>query len=863
MIEKPSAPSRFEFLNERGYAPDEFQLRAFQAVDENRSVLVAAPTSSGKTLVAEYAIAKALEEGQSVVYTTPIKALSNQKFRDLGSWLGADRVGLLTGDNAIRPEVDVVVMTTEILRNMIYAGSHRLQNLGLVVFDEVHYLQDPYRGPVWEEVIIQLPPTTRLVCLSATVSNADELAGWISEVQSSCDAIVEPNRPVELHDHFLVFDKRHHRLQEFRTLKYGKINTEVEHFLGKLGSHRRREGRNNRGAVGRPRRGEVIDHLDKTERLPAIFFVFSRQGCDDAVRNYLEHGTEFLDGRERRRVGTIVEEHVRDIGAADLEALGYEGWLEGLKGGVAAHHAGMVAPFKEAVEDCFAAGLLRVVFATETLAMGVNLPARSVVIEQLSRFRGEGHVVLTPGEYTQLTGRAGRRGIDSTGHAYTLWSPYESFAQTARLASSKEFVLESAFRPTYNMAANLMARADRPKAIELLERSFAQYRSNRSIARLSVAEKKAKASLRTAKTELKRLGITESTPVPPLSVSDTRVSDALRGLRPGVIVERIQGNESQHLLILGTTSRRGGENRVRVVTVRGKVMMLGVSDFDFSPRIIATLDLPKPYAPNRREYQRTAARMLKQQLMDAGILPEMKRPNRDLHRARVDVERRVQQAQLKIETLQSQIDIAEGGLAHTLDSIVDVLEVFDCAVAWDLRDSGRRLQGIFHEMDLLVCICLGSFIFDGLSTPEVAALASLFTYEHRSRIEPPPPWYPNDAVTERAQRILSYAAEIRTEERLRGLPETRQPDPTIFAQVHGWASGHDLTQVLDDDVSAGDFVRNIRQVVDLLSQIADVAPDHETRRKTQNAISAIDRDLVTAAARVYDELEERDGENAD
>ena len=352
----PPIPLRASLLADRGLTPDDFQVQAFEVIDDDRSVLVTAPTASGKTLIAEYAIAKALEDGRSVVYTTPIKALSNQKFRDLASWLGPDRVGLLTGDNAIRPEVDVVVMTTEVLRNMIYAGSPRLENLGLVVLDEVHFLQDPYRGPVWEEVIIQLPPSTRLVCLSATVTNAEELAGWISEVQGSCEAITEPTRPVELHDHFLVFDKRHRRLQEFRTLRNGQVNIEVERFLGKLGGERRQDGRGRTGGVGRPRRSEVIEHLDATDRLPAICFIFSRQGCDDAVRNCLEQGIGFLDGRERQQVETIAEQHVRDIRRADLDVLDYESWLEGLKAGVAAHHAGMVAPFKETVEDCFSAG---------------------------------------------------------------------------------------------------------------------------------------------------------------------------------------------------------------------------------------------------------------------------------------------------------------------------------------------------------------------------------------------------------------------------------------------------------------------------------------------------------------------------
>jgi ATP-dependent RNA helicase HelY len=858
----PPIPLRASLLANRGLTPDDFQVQAFEVIDDDRSVLVTAPTASGKTLIAEYAIAKALEDGRSVAYTTPIKALSNQKFRDLASWLGPDRVGLLTGDNAIRPEVDVVVMTTEVLRNMIYAGSPRLENLGLVVLDEVHFLQDPYRGPVWEEVIIQLPTSTRLVCLSATVTNAEELAGWISEVQGSCEAITEPTRPVELHDHFLVFDKRHRRLQEFRTLRNGQVNIEVERFLGKLGGERRQDGRGRSGGVGRPRRSEVIEHLDATDRLPAICFIFSRQGCDDAVRNCLEQGIGFLDGRERQQVETIAEQHVREIRRADLEVLDYESWLEGLKAGVAAHHAGMVAPFKETVEDCFAAGLLRVVFATETLAMGVNLPARSVVVEQLSRFRGEGHVVLTPGEYTQLTGRAGRRGIDSIGHAYTLWSPYESFDQIARLASSKEFVLESAFRPTYNMAANLMSRADRQEAIELLERSFAQYRSARSVVKLATQVEKAKASLRTAQTELKRLGVARSTETSPVVKGVTQVSEALGRLRPGVVVERIQGTDSQHLLVLGTTNRRGGDNRVRVVTARGKVMMLGVSDFDQSPQAIATLELPKPYAPNRREYQRVAARLLKQHLTDSGLVPEMRRPDRDLQRARADAERQVQRAELRIESLKSRIDLAEGGLTHTLDAIVAMLQEFGCATGWQLEESGERLQGIFHEMDLLVGICIDNDVFDGLSAQELAAITSVLTYEHRSRIDPPPPWYPNNGVEKRVKAMLAYATSLRSEEQARGLPETRMPDPSIFAQIHAWASGHDLSQILDDEISAGDFVRNVRQVIDLLSQIAEVVPNDQTRKALRNAVTAIDRDLVSAAARVQDDAEHEVDVNA-
>ncbi len=841
-----------KLLQERGITPDDFQIRSFAAIDSGSSVLVAAPTSSGKTLIAEYAIEAALAVGKTVVYTTPIKALSNQKFKDLCAWLGKEKVGLLTGDNAIRPNAEVVVMTTEVLRNMIYAGSPALKRLGLVVLDEVHFLQDPYRGPVWEEVIMQVSSSARLVCLSATVSNAEELAGWIGEVHSECDAIIETTRPVELHDHFLVFDKRHRRVQEFRTLRDGESNLEVERYLGKMSEQRSRGPQRHGGAAGRPRRHEVINHLHESDRLPAIFFIFSRQGCDDAVQSCLDFNVDFLDGREKSRVEQIVEQHVVDITPIDLSLLNYEKWLDGLKSGIASHHAGMVTPFKEAVEDCFAAGLLKVVFATETLAMGVNLPARSVVVEQLSRFRGEGHVVLTPGEYTQLTGRAGRRGIDSTGHAYSLWSPYESFGQLTQLAKSNEFVLESAFRPTYNMAANLMARAKREAALDLLERSFAQYRANGHVVRLTRELDKAKASLQTAQVELKRLGVVGNKGASPREQSALDVSASLQQLRPGSLIARVHGSETQYLLVLGTTSRRGGERRIRVVTPRGKVMMLTANDFDAGPEVLSNTELPKPYAPNRREYQRASAKLLKQQLTELGILIEVRHPDRDLRAERMKAQRRVEGAEGRISTLREQIAVAEGGLGRSLVAIEEVMDIFECASSWELSPRGETLQGIFHEMDLLVALCIDGAIFDDVSPPELAGLISVLTYEHRSRLEPPPPWFPNQTSKLKAQEIIGYSAKIRREENKRGLPESRTPDPTIFGQVHGWASGHELSEVLDDDTSAGDFVRNIRQVIDLLGQLADSTRSQSLKKNSIEAGRLLDRGLVSAAARIQD-----------
>ncbi|HEX4817078.1 MAG TPA: DEAD/DEAH box helicase, partial [Nonomuraea sp.] len=435
------------------FALDPFQLRAIDALEAGRSVLVAAPTGSGKTVVAEHAVAMGLRDGGKAFYTAPIKALSNQKYTDLARRHGSGKVGLLTGDNSINGDAPVVVMTTEVLRNMVYAGSPTLRSLRYVVLDEVHFLQDAYRGPVWEEVIIHLPPSVRLVCLSATVSNAEELAEWISTVRGPTEAIIEERRPVELQNLYCVGDKGSQDMHLLPTLVDGRPNPEA----GRLDDetlHAR--GRGQRGRPRRrfftPRRVEVIERLQDEGMLPAITFIFSRKACDEARDVCLDAGMRLTTPDERARVRAIVDERTATLSDADLDVLGFDRFVAGLEAGVAAHHAGMVPPFKEVVEACFTEGLTKAVFATETLALGVNMPARSVVIERLTKFSGERRELLTPGEYTQLTGRAGRRGIDEVGYAIVLWSPFVPFEQVAALASSRTYALRSAFRPTYNMA---------------------------------------------------------------------------------------------------------------------------------------------------------------------------------------------------------------------------------------------------------------------------------------------------------------------------------------------------------------------------------------------------------------------------
>jgi len=475
---------RATFLSRRPFPLDPFQAEALDVLDAGRSVLVAAPTGSGKTLVAEYAIARALAEGGRAFYTTPLKALSNQKYGELARDYGEHRVGLLTGDVSVNGGADVVVMTTEVLRNMIYAGPKHLATLRCVVLDEVHYLEDRYRGAVWEEIILSAPSSVVLVCLSATVSNAEELAGWIHGVRGATGAVIEERRPIELRHLYVVGDRSSEQLHLLPTFVNGRPNREAvtlderSHRVARdRGPDRRAPQRPGRQRLYRPRRVEVVERLDDEDLLPAIFFVFSRQGCDDAARQCVEGGVRLTTPEERVRIRDVAERHVEKLSDADLSVLGYPRFITGLEAGIAAHHAGMVPPFRETVEELFSDALVRVVFATETLALGINMPARTVVIESLSKFSGSGHADLTPGEYTQLTGRAGRRGIDDVGYAAVLWSPFHTFGEVASLASARSRALRSSFRPTYNMAVNLVRRYSRAEAYRLVRSSFAQYLS--------------------------------------------------------------------------------------------------------------------------------------------------------------------------------------------------------------------------------------------------------------------------------------------------------------------------------------------------------------------------------------------------
>lgn len=479
---------RERFTSRLGFALDPFQLKAMASLDAGLSVLVSAPTGSGKTVVADYAIARALDSGRRAFYTTPLKALSNQKLQELSGYYGAENVGLLTGDVSHQPDAPVVVMTTEVLRNMLFSKHWGATDLGLVVLDEVHFLQDPYRGSVWEEVLILCPAEVVFVCLSATVSNADQLGAWMSEIRGRTHVITEQRRPVELKNHVAVTERSTRTVHLVPLLWKGGPHREALALDRRPKGHRGSAPRNRRTNLSRlatPRRTELIEALDESSMLPAIVFIFSRAACDDAVSQCVRDGVRLIGPEERQEVRSICEEHTEGITDEELRALDYGPWSAALEVGVAAHHAGMVPAFREATEACFAAGLLRVVYATETLALGINMPARTVVIERLTKMREHGRSALTSGEYAQLSGRAGRRGLDELGHAVVSWTPALHVGELASLATSPAPDLRSSFRPTYNLAVNLVRRFPKSRVNEVLDKSFAQFQDVRRLDGLS------------------------------------------------------------------------------------------------------------------------------------------------------------------------------------------------------------------------------------------------------------------------------------------------------------------------------------------------------------------------------------------
>jgi ATP-dependent RNA helicase HelY len=844
------------FAERYDFALDPFQREAIDALDTGRSVLVAAPTGAGKTVVGEFAIARALAAGRKCFYTTPLKALSNQKFGDLVAAYGASEVGLLTGDNAINGDASVVVMTTEVLRNMLYERSDALDGLQSVVMDEVHYLQDPYRGAVWEEVLIHLPASVAVACLSATISNAEEFGEWIGTLRGSTLVVIEERRPVPLEHHYLVGRRLHPmHVEQQGTLVPNPYVVALDREEVRLRSTGRRQGRTRQGPRAFvPRREDVVEVLEDATMLPAIYFVFSRAGCDRSVRWLLDGGVRLTSRQEAARIREVAEARAAWIDDGDLDALGFPSFMEAAAAGIAAHHAGMLPVFKETVEELFAAGLIKVVFATETLSLGINMPAKTVVIEDLWKFQGERHELVTPGEYTQLTGRAGRRGIDALGHAVVVYQRQVPFERVAGLAATRTYDLTSSFRPSYNMAVNLVRNYTPDQAHQLLNSSFGQFLADRGVVALERTKERDREALagyrrhlvcdvgdfdeywaiRRAARQLRAEDVRHRR-----SARTDGVRAALGSLKPGDVIAVPKGRDDGTLAVVLAVR----EGRPTVLTDDRSFLRLAAHDFPEPPSALTRIQLPRSGSSRSARYRRDVAATLtslhvraprpRAKAVDAAVEARAAALDADARAHPCHTcpdlathERWAERADKlagQIAGVDRRIKLRTETLARRFDRVLAVLGALGYVDGWSLTDKGGRLTRIYGEGDLLVGEALADGVLEGLRPGEVAALVSTVVYEARERT-PLPGTLPTVPLADAYERLQMLWRRIRRAEDAHEVQLCRELEPGFAAVALAWADGRPLEEVLEEtEMAPGDFVRNCKQLIDLLRQIEEAA----------------------------------------
>jgi ATP-dependent RNA helicase HelY len=882
-----------EFQGLYDFPLDPYQVAACEALAAGRSVLVAAPTGAGKTVVGEFAVHQALTSGNRCFYTTPIKALSNQKFADLQQRYGPESVGLLTGDNSINGDAPIVVMTTEVLRNMLYAKSSALESLSHVVMDEVHYLANRERGAVWEEVLINLADSVAVAALSATVSNAEEFGRWLGTVRGHTDVIVEEHRPVPLWQHVLVGSHLHDLFvddaqRQINPKLLQRAREEQRDTAHGGGRNRRRDGRggrNGRGAqhVSRP---AMVRRLEHADLLPAIDFIFSRAGCDGAVDQCMSAGIALTNEDERREILDFATNACATIDPDDLAALGYQDWLFALERGVAAHHAGLVPMFKEVVEALFQRGLVRMVFATETLALGINMPARSVVLERLVKWNGESHVDLTPGEYTQLTGRAGRRGIDVEGHAVVAWSDRLNPRSLAGLASTRTYPLHSSFRPSYNMAVNLVASTGRERAGKVLESSFAQFQANDSVVdAVEEIENNTEALAGYSESMVCDLGdfaeyaqlrdrlgsIEKDAARRKRSEKRDRIRQSFVELERGDVIVVSQGRRSGPMAVVKPAEEPIDDPKVVVVSLDGKVRRLVPGDVNHALVSAERIKIERDFSVRSANGRKAVAEQLRQV---ARNLPKSSVPKDPANSTDTEINElrtalrshpchgcedreaharwaeRYHKLLRRNEKLTKQIDKRTGTITKQFNQICDLLLELGYLSEVDgntqAAPEGALLARVYGEADLLTAEALRQGHWSKLTPAELASVCAALVYQSRGGREPVRPRLPRGNGEDAIAQLAQDWERLHDLESRHSLDTLQELDLGLCWPAFRWANGTGLDQVLwEAELTAGDFVRWCKQVIDLLGQIAQASQGSPISTTARAAAGLMDRGVVT------------------
>ncbi|MBW4626458.1 MAG: DEAD/DEAH box helicase [Brasilonema octagenarum HA4186-MV1] len=864
---------------------DQFQKDAIASLNAGRSVVVCAPTGSGKTLVGEYAIYRALSRGKRVFYTTPLKALSNQKLRDFREKFGFDHVGLLTGDASINRDASILVMTTEIFRNMLYGTPIGQIGISLVdveamVLDECHYMNDRQRGTVWEESIIYCPREIQLVALSATVANSDELTDWLNQVHGPTDLIYSDHRPVPLEFHFGNIKGLFPLLNDDKT----QIN---QRLLRKKKKGEKNKSKANVRAEA-PSMIQVLGELHERDMLPAIYFIFSRRGCDKAVA---EVGSDMwlVDQEEAQQLRWQIDEFL----SRNPEA-GRSGHVGPLYRGIAAHHAGILPAWKVLVEELFQQGLIKVVFATETLAAGINMPARTTVISTLSKRTDSGHRLLNASEFLQMAGRAGRRGMDERGHVVTLQTPFEGAKEAAYLATSQSDPLVSQFTPSYGMVLNLLQTHTLEEAKELVERSFGQYSANlhlrpqheyithlqtelaqlqAQIAAIDEAElavyEKLRQRLRVERLNLKMLQeqAQEARQQELGMMLDFAVSGTLLSLKSknftmpapitAVLVGKTLGSSQTCYLVC-----LGRDNRWYVATASDVIDL-----FAELPRIDIPAELlPPPEMPLKRGQslvgdEQTA--IITQQIpepseavfMPPEVLEQLRRVTavqeqleaHPLHQSGDAVsvfKRRTQVVELEaeIELMQGQIQQQSQRHWEEFLNLIEILQQFQCLENLVPTRLGQMAAAIRGENELWLGLALEGGELDNLDPHHLAAaIAALVTETPRpdSMVR----FDLSEAVAEALSKLRGIRRKIFQLQRRYNVALPIWLEFELIALVEQWALGMEWIELCENtSLDEGDVVRILRRTLDLLSQIPHVPYlSQSLQRNAHRAMQLIDR----------------------